>query len=100
MMVTLTLPQLVAGRRLAAGAVARLGTITGVEVTVDATPLVSGTSSFAGQLVQSILVEGGAAHLTVLGGPTDFVADVRAAVDALGVPGRVTFTAPGDVVLI
>jgi hypothetical protein len=100
MMVTLTLPQLVAGRRLAAGAVARLGAITGVDVTVDATPLVSGTSSFAGQLVESVLVEGGAAHLTVLGGPTDFVTDVRAAVDALDVRDRVTFTAPEEIVLI
>ena len=99
MMVTLTLPQLVAGRRLAAGAVARLGAIAEVDVTVDATPLVSSTSSFAGQLVESVLVDGHAAHLTVLGGPADFVADVRTAVDALGVAARVSFTEPGELVL-
>jgi hypothetical protein len=94
-MVTLTLPQLVAGRRLAAAAVARLGTIAGTEVVVDATPLTSGTGSFAGQLVQSILVDGEAKRLSVLGGPADFVADLRQAATVLGVADRISFAEPG-----
>lgn len=91
-MLTLTLPQLVAGRGLAAAAVARLGTIVDDVVVVDARALASGTGSFAAQLVQSIAVDAHAAHLTVLGGPDDFVADLRSAAQALQVTDRVTFT--------
>jgi hypothetical protein len=92
-MPTLTLPQLVAGRKLAADAVDRLGSITGDDVVVDARPLVSGTASFAGQLVRSIVLDGGAARLTVIGGPADFLDDVRAAATQLGVADRMVFVA-------
>ena len=87
--VTLTLPLLVAGRDLATRAVERLGAIAGTEVVVDARALASGTTSFAAQLVQSILVDGGADQLLLIGGPADFVADVRAAAQTLGVTERV-----------
>jgi hypothetical protein len=92
-MPTLTLPQLVAGRDLAAAAVRRLGPITDAEVVVDARPLVSGTASFAGQLVRSTVVEGHAAQLAVVGGPAEFLADARAAATELGVADRVVFAA-------
>jgi hypothetical protein len=90
-MPTLTLPQLVAGRELAAAAVVRLGPIGGKDVVVDARPLVSGTSSFAAQLVRSIVLEGDAAALQLIGGPADFVDDARSAANELGIADRVTF---------
>ncbi len=89
--VTLTLPLLVAGRDLAARAVQRLGVIARTEVIVDARPLASGTTSFAAQLVQSVIVEGEADRLLVVGGPADFVADIQAAARALSVADRVRF---------
>jgi hypothetical protein len=92
-MATLTLPQLVAGRALAAAAVQKLGPITGAPVVVDARRLVSGTASFAGQLVRSTVLDGGAARLTLIGGPSDFVDDARAAAVQLEVTDRVTFVA-------
>jgi hypothetical protein len=95
-MPTLTLPQLVAGRELAVAAVTKLGTIEHAHVVVDARPLVSGSTSFAGQLVRSALVDGGATDLTVIGGPEEFLADVRVAAEQLDVIEHVQF-APSDV---
>lgn len=92
-MPTLTLPQLVAGRELAAAAVRRLGPIAGNEVTVDARPLISGTASFASQLVRSVVLDGGAARLILVGGPPDFVGDARSAAAELDLTGRVAFVA-------
>jgi hypothetical protein len=92
-MPTLTLAQLVAGRQLAAEAVSQLGPISGAEVVVDARPMVSGTASFAGQLIRSVLLEGGAARMSLIGGPAEFVADARAAADQLHVVDRVAFLA-------
>lgn len=94
-MPTLTLPQLVAGRELASEAVLKLGPIEGATVVVDARPLVSGSTSFAGQLVRSALLEGGATHLTVVGGPPEFLDDMRVAAEQLAVSERITF-APSD----
>ena len=90
-MATLTLPQLVAGRGLAEAAVDRLGPLDAQQVTVDARPLVSGTSSFAAQLVRSILTDKHAAGLTLIGGPSEFVDDVRTAAEKLDVTERVGF---------
>jgi hypothetical protein len=92
-MPTLTLPQLVAGRDLAAAAVRKLGPIDAGHVVVDARPLVSGSTSFASQLVRSALVDGRAADITVIGGPKDFVDDIRIAAQQLDVGPRVTFAA-------
>jgi hypothetical protein len=97
-MATLTLPQLVAGRELAASAVDKLGPLAGAPVVVDARRLVSGTASFAGQLVRSTLVDGAAERMTVVGGPKDFLDDLRAAAHDLAVAERVTF-ATDDVAL-
>jgi hypothetical protein len=87
-MATLTLPQLVAGRELADAAVRRLGPVAGEHVVVDARALVSGTPSFAAQLVRTALVDARAASLTVLGGPDDFRADARDAAERLGAADR------------
>jgi hypothetical protein len=92
-MPTLTLPQLVAGRDLAAAAVRRLGPIESADVVVDARPLVSGTASFAGELVRSTIVDGHASRVTVIAGPPDFLDDVRMAAQQLGVTDRVAFAA-------
>lgn len=92
-MPTLTLPQLVAGRDLAVAAVRRLGSVKAADVVVDARPLVSGTASFAAELVRSVLVEGAAARLIVIGGPPEFLADANTAAVDLAVTDRVTFAA-------
>jgi hypothetical protein len=88
-MATLTLPQLVAGRELAAAAVRRLGPVAGEDVVVDARGLVSGTPSFAAELVRSLLIDSVAARLRLVGGPDDFRADTAAAAERLGVVDRV-----------
>ncbi len=84
-MPTLTLPQLVAGREIAAAAVGKLGPIIDADVVVDARALASGTSSFAAQLVRSVLVDGRAKQLTLLGGPAAFRRDAESAAASLGV---------------
>jgi hypothetical protein len=89
-MPTLTLPQLVAGREIAAAAVGKLGPIDDADVVVDARALASGTSSFAAQLVRSVLVEGRARQLTLLGGPTAFRHDAESAAASLGVAEQLT----------
>jgi hypothetical protein len=91
-MVTLTLPQLVAGRDLADDAVAGLGELHGEQVVVDARRLVSGTASFAGQLVHRILSDGGAGTLAVIGGPDDFNHYVSDAARDLQVSDRLTIS--------
>jgi len=72
MYVTLTLPQLVAGRELAKASLLRLGALADREVVVDARQLASGTASFAGEMVHVALVQNQARSLTVVGGPADF----------------------------
>ena len=92
-MPTLTLSQLVAGRELAAEAVGKLGPVVGADVVVDARPLVSGSPSFAGQLVRSALLDGRAGRLTILGGPAEFLADVKIAAEQLQVTDHLEFAA-------
>jgi hypothetical protein len=92
-MPTLTLPQLVAGRELATAAVRKLGAIEAAHVVVDARPLISGSTSFAGQLVRTALVDGRAAKLTVIGGPPDFLDDMRVAARQLDVSEQLAFAA-------
>ncbi|WP_375487868.1 hypothetical protein [uncultured Jatrophihabitans sp.] len=96
-MPTLTLAQLVAGRDLAAAVVGKLGPIEDQRVVVDARPLISGTTSFASQLVRSILVDARAKELTLVGGPADFAADVRSAADRLELGDQVRTDAALDV---
>lgn len=83
------LPQMVAGRDLADEVVDSLGALAGEVVFVDATGLVVGAPSFAAQLVERVLVAGGAARLTINGAPHDFVDYVRSAAERLDVANRV-----------
>ncbi|MGI8880606.1 MAG: hypothetical protein ACR2KJ_08890 [Jatrophihabitans sp.] len=92
MTVTLTLPALVGGRDLATTAVARLGEIADTDVVVDARSLVSGTSSFAGQLVHDVLSTGRARSLAVVGAPADFNNSLTAAADSLTVASQLLVT--------
>jgi hypothetical protein len=91
-MATLTLPQLVAGRELADAAVRRLGPVAGEDVVVDARSLVSGTPSFAAQLVRTALIDAHAGSLTLLGGPDDFRTEARHAAERLGAADRLRLT--------
>jgi hypothetical protein len=68
----LSLPLLVAGRDFADDLADRLGDVTDRSVVVDATRLMSGTSSFAAQLVRRVLVDGAARELIVVGAPEEF----------------------------
>ena len=68
----LYLPLFVAGRDFADHVADQLGDYPGEPIVVDATGLRSGTSSFAAQLVQRVLVDGKASELTVVGAPDEF----------------------------
>lgn len=88
----LQLPRLVAGRDFAAemveAFVARDGALDGAPVVVDASELLSGTASFAGELVRRILVDGHAAQLLLVGAPFQFAEDVTLAAKELDVTDR------------
>jgi len=90
MSTTLTLPMLVAGRDLADLFVDRLTVTPGAAVTVDARELVNGTSSFAAELVERILVGGQAGALCLIGGPPTFAQYVQDAAHRLQVADRLT----------
>lgn len=81
----LTLPLLVAGRDFANDMADHLGSVAGRSIVVDATGLSSGTSSFAAQLVQRVLVEGKADELILVGAPAEFVEYATEAANAAGV---------------
>ena len=68
----LSLPLFVAGRDFAAEMAEHLGTVAGRSIVVDATGLSSGTSSFAAELVQRVLVDGKASELIIVGAPAQF----------------------------
>jgi len=85
---TLQLPRLVAGRDYADDLVHTLGLEPDAEVVVDGTALLSGTPSFAAELVQQVLVEGKARSLTLIGAPADFVDYSSTAARDLGVAER------------
>jgi hypothetical protein len=81
----LTLPLFVAGRDFATEMADRLGTVNDRSIVVDATGLASGTSSFAAELVNRILVEGKAVELILVGAPAQFneYAEQAAAADGV-----------------
>jgi hypothetical protein len=81
---TLQLPRLVAGRDYADDLVNTLGLEPGSEVLVDGSALLSGTPSFAAELVQRILVEGQARSLHLVGAPGDFAGYTETAARDLG----------------
>jgi hypothetical protein len=66
------LPLFVAGRDFADGIAERLGDVADRIILVDATSLLSGTSSFASEFVRRILVDGRAKELIVVGAPEEF----------------------------
>lgn len=72
-MLTIELPSMVAGRAMADALVDALeGEIAGAHVDVDCRHLVSGSPSFAAQLVARLLVDGRAAHVRVVAATTPF----------------------------
>jgi hypothetical protein len=81
----IALPPRVSGRDLARAAAAVIAPVEGEDVLIDATLLKDGEWSFAVQLVQSILIEGGAQSLTIHGGPDDFTDSIKEAAQHLGV---------------
>lgn len=85
---TLQLPRLVAGRDFADDLVRSLALEPGAEVLVDGTALLSGTPSFAAELVQQILVERKARSLRLVGAPGDFTDYAEAAAKDLAVEDR------------
>lgn len=88
-MLTVVLPELVAGRDLADALVDRLpGDLTDQVVAVDCRRMISGSPSFASQLVHRILSEGGARLLVVVGAPARFASHVTESASALGVASR------------
>ena len=86
----LYLPLFVAGRDFADHVADQLGDFPGQPIVVDATGLRSGTSSFAAQLVQRVLVDGKASALTVVGAPDEFDAYLADAAQRAGVADRLT----------
>ena len=89
----LYLPMFVAGRDFADHVADQLGDRPGQSVVVDATELRSGTSSFAAQLVQRILVDGKAGALSVVGAPDEFARYLHDAARRDGVADRLTTSA-------
>jgi hypothetical protein len=92
-MLTMVLPQLVAGRDLADAMVNRLdGDIRGETVALDCRALVSGSPSFASQIVHRVLAEGDAHSLVVVGAPTRFAKYLADSANALAVGDRLDLT--------
>jgi hypothetical protein len=85
---TLQLPRLVAGRDFADDMVASLGAVLDENVIVDGSRLLSGTPSFAAELIQQLLVDGKARSLLLVGAPTDFAGYAIAAARELAVTDR------------
>ncbi|HEU5269624.1 MAG TPA: hypothetical protein VFU36_06835 [Jatrophihabitans sp.] len=85
---TLQLPRLVAGRDFADDLVDALRLAPGAEVVVDAGELLSGTPSFAAELVERVLVAGQAGSMLLLDAPADFTDYICAAAHDLGVDGK------------
>ncbi len=86
----LYLPLFVAGRDFADHVADQLGDRPDERVVVDATGLQSGTSSFAAQLVQRVLVDGRSSELTVVGAPDEFARYLRDAAQRDGVVDKLT----------
>lgn len=85
---TLHLPRLVAGRDFADDMISGFGGVIDEDVIIDGTRLVSGTSSFAAQLIEQLLVRGGARSVLLVGAPTDFASYSTDAAHELGVIDR------------
>jgi hypothetical protein len=82
------LPRLVAGRDYADDMVRTLGAVVGQDVVVDATKLLSGTTSFAYQLIERLLAEENANSVLLVGAPPDFAEYATSAARELHVTDR------------
>jgi hypothetical protein len=87
-MISLILPQQVAGRDLADLMVDRLGPMDGQDVCIDARATVYSSPSFVSQCVQRILVDGQANVLIVDGGSSRFLEQLRQAAAEMDVEPR------------
>ncbi|MEO7261718.1 MAG: hypothetical protein ABI047_10755 [Jatrophihabitantaceae bacterium] len=85
---TLPLPRLVAGRDYADDMVKALGAVGGQDVVVDATRLLSGTTSFAYQLIERLLADENASSVLLVGAPADFAEYATSAARELHVTDR------------
>jgi hypothetical protein len=85
---TLRLPRLVAGRDFAVDMAQSFGEVIDGDVIVDGSRLLSGTPSFAAELVQQLLVDGKARSLLLVGAPADFAGYAIAAARELDVTDR------------
>jgi len=65
-----------------------LGGVVGQDVVVDATKLLSGTTSFAYQLIERLLADKNANSVLLVGAPTDFAEYATAAARELHVTDR------------
>ncbi len=65
-----------------------LGPVTGQDVVVDATKLLSGTTSFAYQLIERLLADGHASSVLLVGAPSDFAEYATSAARELHVTDR------------
>jgi len=89
----LVLPHLVAGRDLADLMLDRLADSFQYEtVVVDARRTASGSPSFASQLVQRTLADGGADCLILVGAPSRFAQHVTESASRRSVAGRLDLT--------
>ena len=87
---TIVLPHLVAGRDLADAMIDGLAaSLHDRVVVVDARATSSGSSSFASQLVQRVLVDEGARSLVLVGAPARFVRAVQESAERQDVTPRV-----------
>ncbi len=84
----LPLPRLVAGRDYADDMVKTLGELLGQDVVVDATRLVSGTTSFAYELIERLLADENANSVLLVGAPADFAEYATSAARELHVTDR------------
>lgn len=87
-MISLILPQQVAGRDLADLMVDRLGPLEGQDVCIDARATVYSSPSFASQCVRRILSAGRAQILIVQGGTSRFLEQLREAAAEMDVEER------------
>lgn len=89
------LPRVVGTRPAVAPFLADVPTdLRGEKVVLDSRALLSGTPSFADEMVKAVLVDRGADELVVLGASTDFASDVTVSARDHGVLDRVRLEQP------
>ena len=93
---TLDLPRLASSREAADALVSRISDdVKDASVTINCRDLLSGSPSFADQLVKRLLVEKEAKELVLVGAPRDFTSYVRDSATSRSVATRVREAAAG-----